>query len=344
MGERAAVWEEAANRYLPPVEDELKRLLGAPGRSLGTYYSMMHYHLGWVDEGLEAVQRPGGKRLRPLLCLLACEAAGGDLHRAMPAAAAIEIIHNFSLAHDDIQDGDAVRRHRPTLWKVWGVPQALNVGDGLFALGHVAMASLAKRGVPASQVLAARQILDHACLALIHGQYLDVSFEERAEVDEAEYLEMVAGKTAALFCCATELGSLLAGGEAQVVAHYRHFGHDLGLAFQMTDDILGIWGDPAVTGKPAASDIVQRKKTLPVIYALRASPELRDLYEHDLEDERILPAVLDMLDQVGARPYTERLADRYRAQALEELGLTGPMNGYHDQLEALAEFLTARNY
>jgi geranylgeranyl diphosphate synthase type I len=338
------MWEEAANRYLPSIEEELKRLLGVPGRALAGYYGMMHYHLGWVDEKLEAVQRPGGKRLRPLLCLLACEASGGDLHLAVPAAAAIEIVHNFSLAHDDIQDGDAMRRHRPTLWKVWGVPQALNVGDGLFALGHAAMASLADRGVPTSRVLAARQILDRACLALIHGQYLDVSFEERAEVDEAEYLEMVAGKTAALFCCAMELGSLLAGGRREVVEHYRQFGHNLGLAFQMTDDILGIWGDPTVTGKPAASDILQRKKTLPVIYALRASPDLREIYTHDLEGERALPDVLEILDRVGARAYTERLADGYRAQALAELARTGSRNGFHGQLKKLAEFLTVRNY
>jgi geranylgeranyl diphosphate synthase type I len=338
------MWEEVANRYLPLVEAELRRQLGAPARPLATYYGMMHYHLGWVDETLEAVQRPGGKRLRPLLCLLACEAAGGEMKRAVPAAAAIEIIHNFSLAHDDIQDGDAMRRHRPTLWKVWGVPQALNVGDGLFALGHVAMASLADRGVPASHVLAARQVLDQACLALIHGQYLDVSFEKRAEVGEAEYLEMVAGKTAALFCCALELGSLLADADHSVVAHYRRFGHSLGLAFQMIDDILGVWGNPAVTGKPAASDILQRKKTLPVIYALRTSPALRHMYAQEIEGDRVLVDVLDILDQVGARAYTEGLADRYRDQALAELALTGSRNGFHDQLEELADFLTARNY
>jgi geranylgeranyl diphosphate synthase type I len=331
-------------RYLLSVEDELQRVLLPPDHSLASYYGMMHYHFGWADEGLQPTGNQGGKRLRPLLCLLACEAVGGDFHQAVPAAAAVEIIHNFSLAHDDIQDGDPVRRHRLTLWKVWGVPQALNVGDGLFALAHLAMEGLLGRGVSSSRFLAALQVLDRASLALIQGQYLDVSFEERPQVEEGEYLDMVAGKTAALFGCATQLGALLASDDSVVVEHYRRFGQKLGFAFQMTDDILGIWGDPTVTGKPSANDIVRKKKTLPVIYALRKSPALREIYNHDGIDEKRLAVVLGILDEVGARQYTESLADEYKGCGLAELESTRFWNRAQDQLRKLAEFLTVRSH
>lgn len=330
-------------RLLPPVEDELQRVLLPPEGTLAPYYGMMHYHFGWADESLKPTLNHGGKRLRPLLCLLVCEAAGGDFRRAVPAAAAVEIIHNFSLVHDDIEDGDATRRHRLTLWKVWGVPQALNVGDGLFALAHRAMERLPLLGVPSALCLQALQVLDGATLALIQGQYLDLSFEERSQVAETEYLEMVAGKTAALFSCATQLGALLAGDNGARAESYRRFGHCLGVAFQMADDVLGIWGDSAVTGKPAATDILRKKKTLPVIYALGQSATLQEIYARHSIDGQELPTVLDILDRVEARRYAESLADHYKAEGLAELESTGCRNGAHDQLLELVEHLTARN-
>lgn len=330
-------------RYLPAVEQELKTVLLTPDHSLAPYYGMMHYHLGWVDRWFRPTDEWGGKRLRPILCLLACEATGGDFHQALPAAAAVEIIHNFSLAHDDIQDGDPMRRHRPALWKVWGMPQALNVGHGLYALAHLAMERLLDGGISPSRFLAATSVLDRASSALIQGQYLDLSFEERMQVEEQEYMGMVAGKTAALLACATELGVLLTSNDAEIVEHYRRFGENLGFAFQMTDDILGIWGDPEATGKPCASDIASKKKTLPVIYALKRSPALREVYDQDNMDERSLAAVLGILNELGARSYTEGVAAEYRERALADLELTGFQNEAQDHLRELANFFILRN-
>jgi geranylgeranyl diphosphate synthase type I len=206
------------------------------------------------------------------------------------------------------------------------------------------MEDMLEVGIPPSRCLAARGVLDRACLALIEGQDLDVSFEQRRLVDEEDYLTMVGGKTAALIACATELGALLASDDGALVGHYRRFGRHLGFAFQMTDDILGIWGDPAVTGKPAASDIVRKKKTLPVLFALGKSPVLRDIYDNHDIDEGGLAAVLDILDKVGARKYTESLADQYKKRGLADLASTSLQNGARDQLEAMAGFLTLRSY
>jgi geranylgeranyl diphosphate synthase type I len=328
-------------QYLPLVEEELREVLRAGDRSLSTFYGMMHYHFGWVDRAFQPIDGWGGKRLRPVICLLANEAAGGEFQQALPAAAAVEIIHNFSLAHDDIEDEDDVRRHRQTLWKVWGVPQALTVGDGLFALAHVALERLLERGVSPSRFLSAMAVLDRCCISLIEGQYLDLSFEGRAEVHEGEYLEMVGGKTAALLGCATELGALLATDDPEVVDHFRRFGAYLGFAFQMADDILGIWGDPRQTGKPCGSDIVRRKKTLPVVYALEHCHGFRELYSAEGDG---LGTVLDVLDRLNARGHTQALADDYTERALRELEQTGVRNQAQERLTEMAAFLTARSY
>jgi geranylgeranyl diphosphate synthase type I len=332
------------SRYLPLVEEELREVLLTRDRSLSPFYGMMHYHLGWVDEEFRPVDGWGGKRLRPALCLLANEAAGGDFHQALPAAAAVEIVHNFSLAHDDIEDGDDMRRHRRTLWRVWGVPQALTVGDGLFALAHLALERLLHCDVSPSRFLRAMDVLDRCCVSLIEGQYLDLSFEERAEVHEREYLSMVGGKTAALLGCATELGALLATDDEQTVDHFRRFGQYLGFAFQMADDVLGIWGDPLLTGKPAGSDIVRRKKTLPVVYALERSSDFQERHNNGSMGQADLGALFEILDDLDARAHAERLADDYTERALRELEQTGLRNEAQERLRDLAAFLAARSY
>lgn len=183
--------QEAMARYLPLIEGALREALQTPHAHLAAHHGMMHYHLGWVDERFQPKPARGGKRLRPLLCLLACEAAGGDVHDALPAAAAIEILHNFSLVHDDIEDNSPTRRGRPAVWALWGVPQAVNVGDALFALAHRTLGRLWERDMPAERVLAAILAFDEACVALTEGQYLDMSFEERSDVTVDEYLRMI---------------------------------------------------------------------------------------------------------------------------------------------------------
>jgi geranylgeranyl diphosphate synthase type I len=280
-------------QFLPAIEAEMRRNVTAPDDPTLTAFSgMLQYHLGWVDADFKPAQVDSGKHIRPVLTLLCCEACGGDWHVALPAAAAVELLHNFSLIHDDIEDSDPMRRGRPTLWKVWGTAQAINSGDALYTMAHMALNGLADRGIPAERILTARRRFDRACLALTQGQHLDLGFEARTSVTEAEYLRMVYGKTAALIEAACGLGALVNGSE--LVAYYEDFGRELGLAFQIQDDLLGIWGDPEITGKPAGNDLRNRKKSLPVAYGLDRSEELRRLY---IQSEVNVAAVIGELDR-----------------------------------------------
>lgn len=329
--------------YLTAVEDELRAIVSAPSPELGAFYSMMAYHLGWLDTDLRPVAAYSGKRIRPLLCLLACEAAGGDWHTALPAAAALELAHNFSLIHDDIEDHSPTRRGRPTLWRLWGLPQGINTGDGMLMLAFQALTRASSRGVDTVTVQTAIEILQSTILSLCHGQYLDVSFEGRLDVEEEDYLRMVAGKTASLLAASAQLGALF-GGAGDKTEHYRQFGWNLGLAFQVVDDILGIWGDPAVTGKPAADDLLNRKMTLPVIFALRQGAEGRELaatYRQErLSDQDVSRALVSM-ERVGARDYAQNLAAHYEAAARVALQAAArPPAAEH--LRALAASLTGR--
>ena len=339
----------AFERHLPPIEAELREALATPHPQLTSFYGMMQYHLGWVDEGFAPTTGGAGKRLRPILCLLTCHATGGDPDQALPAAAAIELVHNFSLVHDDIEDQSPLRRGCPTVWKVWGVPQAINAGDGLFALAHLTMQRLADRGVPPDRLLTAFEILDQACLALTEGQYLDLSFETHLDVDGEQYLSMIRGKTAALFSAAAQLGALVARDDAESIARYRRFGEKLGLAFQIVDDVLGIWGDPQMTGKPSADDIRQRKKTLPIVKALEedrkaGGKSLRKIYQQETIGEEDVGMALKILEDLGARHYAEAMANDYYQQALAELDATGVENEAQGNLKELAAFLVERTY
>lgn len=319
-------------RYLPLIEDELKDLM-AGTEIVSTYYGMMQYHMGWLDERLQPATGPHGKRLRPVLCLLACEAVGGQIDHAMPAAAAIELLHNFSLVHDDIEDNSYTRRHRATVWTLWGVPHAINCGDGMFATSFLKLTQLGERGVDPARALRAVQVFARTCLDLTEGQYLDMTFETDLNVDSERYLGMIRAKSAALIACSTRLGALLGGADEQVEAAYADFGENLGLAFQVIDDILGIWGKEEVTGKSAASDIITRKKTLPVVFALH-NPELRALYTQDTLDERDVTRVLDILEHMGAQEYAEQQAQRYSERAVQSLARAG---AEHPARQAIGE-------
>jgi geranylgeranyl diphosphate synthase type I len=302
---------------------------------------MMQYHLGWTNEQFEAISARSGKRIRPLVCLLCCEAAGAKAEKALPAAAAVELIHNFSLIHDDIQDGSHYRRGRRAVWDVWGAAHAINVGDGMFVLARLALHRMVKQGHPAERQQAATLVLDQACLALCEGQYFDMTFEERLDVNLDQYLKMIRQKTATLLATACRLGAMSAGVEASIADHYYRFGENLGLAFQIQDDILGAWGDERVTGKSAATDIRDKKKTLPVVYVLNHPDErhsawqLVDLYSQEGPlDETGIKTTLTILERAGARVYAEEMAEGYYQRALESLEATG---GEREALAALRE-------
>jgi geranylgeranyl diphosphate synthase type I len=329
-------------RYVPAIEAELRDVLASAGPPYTEYYGMLGYHMGWLDAELRPTKAHAGKRVRPVLCLLACEAAGGTWEQALPAAAGIETLHNFSLLHDDIEDNSDARRGRPTVWKLWGEPQAINSGDGMFALAHLAFARLPTRGVPVERAFNALRVFDETCLTLTHGQYLDMRFEDRLDVTVEDYMTMISGKTAALIATSTYLGAFLAGADATTAGHYRDFGHHLGLAFQVQDDILGIWGDASVTGKSTSSDIETRKKTLPVVYGLAKSPALRQLYAgEDISPDQVA-WVIQTLDELGTRQVIEAMMLEGHQKAMTALDRSGAAGEAGQALKDLATGLLNR--
>jgi len=333
--------------YLDAIEADLRDALTPPDGPAAPLYGMMQYHLGWLDASLSPSSAPRGKRLRPLMCLLACEAAGGLWRSALPAASAVELVHNFSLIHDDIEDLSTTRRQRATVWSLWGVPQAINAGDAMWALSRGTCHRLLRLGHPAERVLRVIAILDQACLDLCAGQYLDLAFEARRAVSLEEYLCMISGKTAALLSAALAVGAILADVPKEAVASYQAFGRELGMAFQITDDILGIWGDPAITGKSSASDILARKKTLPILYALEwegrhGRGDLAQLYAlPSLSADDVL-TVLAILDDAGARAFAEGRARGHVDRALGHLDAAGGRGPAQDALQELALSLVSR--
>lgn len=308
------------------VDEELRAVLPVTAGEPAVY-GMLRYHLGWTDAAGQVVEavaqrRYGGKRLRGVLTLLAYEACGGDGRAAVPAGAAVELIHNFSLIHDDIEDHDEERRHRPTLWCVWGVPQAINAGSNMQALVTRSALRLAEHGVDSALVLETVRLLTDAIVLMTEGQCLDIAFQDEAGVAAAGYFAMTERKTAALLAAALECGARLAPAANDESARLmHHFGRAFGLAFQARDDHLGVWGDPAVTGKPVGSDIERGKRSLPIVLALSRSPNPARLLQQ-LEG-RDTAAVMSALDALDIRAEVEAIVARLTAEALcslEELG------------------------
>jgi geranylgeranyl diphosphate synthase type I len=296
------------------------------------------YHLGWQDEtGLPTDGSPG-KLLRPALTLLCAQAVGAPASCAVDAAVAVELVHNFSLLHDDVMDGDATRRHRRTAWSVFGVPTAILAGDALLAL---ALEVLAESPLSVSTLCVALR-------ELVGGQSLDVWFERRDDISVEECLAMAGGKTASLLRCACELGAAHGGGTPGQVSALRRFGWHVGLAFQLIDDLLGIWGDPTLTGKPSLSDLRARKKSLPVVAALAAggssSGRLADLYWRSGPlGERDLAAVAELVELAGGRAWAQIEADRHMRQAVDHLMASEPTGDSRAALTAFAVLVTQRD-
>jgi len=334
------------SQYLIPLDDEMRAVVAPLAEtSPALLYGMLRYHLGWADEAFRPVQVYAGKRLRPCFLLLACEAQGGPWREALPAAAAIELLHNFTLIHDDIEDHDERRRGRPTLWTLWGVPQAINAGDALFALAYQALLRLDARPLPSERIVLALQRYSEAILSITEGQCFDLAFETQEKVAETPYLQMIERKTAALLGLACELGGLLAGAAEAHQAALREFGVALGMAFQMQDDVLGLWGDPARTGKSIGSDVRRHKKTLPILHGMAHSPALRELLTHPERemDETQVARALDLLVETGSRAYTEERAAAYHRAAMAALKRSQGHGAAHATLVALAEGLLNRD-
>jgi len=318
---------------LADIEAEMSSVLNERGGHARPLYEMLSYHLG-----LDGDASGRGKRLRPLLGALAYQSLTGDYHAALPGAAAVELGHNFSLVHDDIEDADAERRHRPTLWAIWGIPLAINAGDALFALSRLALYKLMD-GFDDHRVLTLMKVYDETCLALCEGQYLDIAFERRPDVSVDAYLEMIGKKTAALLGASVQAGAVLATNDDDIGEAYRRFGYDLGMAFQMADDVKGTFWTAEDSGKAEAGDVRKRKKTLPIVWALEHATDadrqrLTEIYldgvratdgrgpgqvaQAPMSDEEVAE-VLAILERCGAREHTIGQARAFRDRALAQL-------------------------
>lgn len=302
------------------------------------------YHFGWWDEHGHPARSDGGKALRPALVLLAAEAVGADPGTAVPAAVAVELVHNFSLLHDDVMDGDVTRRHRPTAWRVFGQAAAILAGDGLLT---GALDVVTASGHPSAQH-AARMLIG-AVQDLVAGQSADMGFEIRSDVELPECIDMARAKTGALLATACALGALYGGGRPDQVERFRAFGDRLGLAFQHVDDLIGIWGDPSVTGKPVYSDLYSRKKSLPVVAALTsdtaAGRELSALYHGGQPlTEGEVSRMAELIDAAGGRAWSRAQSDVLLREALEHLASATPAPGAAADLDALAALIVGRHH
>ena len=300
------------------------------------------YHFGWLDEHGSPIEGRGGKYLRPALTLLAAEAAGGDAAAAVPGAVAVELVHNFSLLHDDLMDADRERHHRPTAWMAFGPASAILAGDALLALAEQVLLEL---DTPSAKPILLR--LNDATQELIRGQVDDLAFEERMDVTVDEVISMVGGKTASLMGCCTAVGALSAGAGEETVAALAGFGVDIGLAFQLVDDLLGIWGRPEVTGKPVLSDLRARKKSVPVVYALTSggpsSERLAALLGGDeWRDEEEIALAAKLVEDAGGRDWTHDEARRRLALAERSLTRVDLSDPARTDLLALGRFVTDR--
>ena len=335
---------------LEAIEQELKQQVARLDQPhTKQFHDMLTYHMGWSGEnaGPEAT----GKRIRPLLALLCVASSLENIKKdsgvvinwlhAKSAAAAIELIHNFSLVHDDIQDNSGKRRGRNTVWVQWGAPMAINVGDALFVIANQAILDLADY-YPAETVVKASKILNNSCLDLTRGQFLDMSYEEQKDLSIEDYWPMISGKTSALLLACTHIGALLGGAGEPEQEAFRQFGYHLGLAFQVQDDILGIWGDEAVTGKSAVSDLVEGKNSLPILYALGKKGKFSARWNQGPITVSEVESAAEQLEIEGARKYAEEISKEETQKALEYLHKANPRGEAGEAILKLADMLLKR--
>jgi len=333
---------QALQRYREEIASEVASIVPADSHPL---YESIRYQLGWSPPGLPQL----GKCIRPTLCLLACDAVGGDRSHALPAAAAIELIHNFSLIHDDIEDEDDVRHHRPTVWAAFGRDRGVVSGLALWSLAYKGLERALDAGASPQSVVTTRAIIAEACDQMIEGQHLDLSYETRGRVTLVDYAAMIESKTGALVAASLQVGALLGGAPAEEIDRFGEFGRNLGISFQIRDDVLGIWGEGSATGKPVGADIAKRKKSLPIVHALEhvVGPDknlLRHIYEKPSIDEADVAAVLDILQRWNVRYFAGGLAEDYRARAMAALAQTHITSEARHDFDELMSFMLERDF
>jgi geranylgeranyl diphosphate synthase, type I len=311
---------------------------------------VVSYHLGWSDQHGAPVSSSGGKAVRPGLALLGAEASGADPRIALPGAVAVELVHNFSLVHDDLMDRDPKRRHRPTVWALWGDATAVLAGDAMLSLAHEVLADCHSPHAHSPHTEAAATVIAIATRELICGQAQDTAFEKRSDVTLDECLDMVRGKTGALMSASAVIGAVLAGAAASLTDALAAYGAHLGLAFQLVDDLLGIWGRPEVTGKPVYSDLRSRKKTLPVTWTVQNGGAAGRQLAAWLADETRAAAATDdelgavarLIERGGGRAWASEEARRCVALAGEAVAHACIAEGPASELRALARYIVDR--
>jgi len=300
------------------------------------------YHLGWCDEHGRPREASGGKAIRPGLTLLVAEAVAGRPEPGIPGGVAVELVHNFSLIHDDLMDRDTTRRHRRTVWTIWGDATAVLAGDALASLADEVLSE-----ADSPHAHRAGHALAVATRELIRGQVLDVAFEHRDDVGLAECMDMAAGKTSSLLGVAAQLGAILGGADEEVCEAFRTYGWELGLAFQLVDDLLGIWGSPERTGKPVFPDLLAHKKTMPVVWSLEnggaAGRELADwLTGIGSPTEADLQHAAELVERAGGREWAVTEARERVRRAGTALDATGATPASREQFDELARFVVER--
>ena len=331
---------QALNRVMELVEPELVNSVKKLSNEL---LPVIEYHFGWKTiKGIKAPEDTG-KRLRPSLAVLSAEAVGRDMEVAIPGAVAVELIHNFSLIHDDIIDGDKERRHRPSAWTAFSIEDALIAGDALHTL---AFQVLLEENTP-ERVQAARRLVD-ATTTMISGQAADMTFDDLPTISFEECLKMEAAKTGALLGYSSSVGAILSGADENTCNALEVFGYELGLAYQAVDDVLGIWGDPKITGKPAGNDLREKKKSMPVSIVLSAnnsdSEKLLEIFSttEDLDEEEIVKASA-LIENAGGREATLEEADEHLKRAIEFLNNADIRKETFCELEEIAHFVVNRD-
>lgn len=333
-------------KYRPDIMRASKKFLSNHDVAV---YDMLRYSMGW--KGLYEIKTSAtkGKALRPTLCLLACAATGGSTKQAIPLAVAIEFIHNFSLIHDDIQDCDKTRHHRPTLWTLTGVPKAISAGNILRTTADSSLHNLTNAGIETEKVLEAISVLTKACLEMIEGQYLDVSYEGTPNISIDDYLNMIAKKTGALIRSSLHLGALIGTSNRSTINAFLSCGQSLGYLFQITDDILGIWGNENATGKPVGSDLKRKKKSLPVVHLMTQASEknkniLIETYRKPHLSDKDINNIIDLMNCTKTKEYAQALAKTHCDKALESLGGIELTSEARNDLEELIGFLFYRDH
>ena len=332
------------DRYGDDIQDALRLALSRDGSFV---YDMLRYYMGWADERGAPIRAGAGKAVRPSLCLFGCEAVGGSAALAMPAAVALELIHNFSLVHDDIQDEDETRRNRKTVWAVWGKPKALVAGNVMRVVADTALHGLLEVGVDSERALNAVALLTEAYLEMIEGQYLDLAFEGRRDIGMDDYRRMISRKTGALLRCSLNLGAAIGARDAETVAAFRECGRALGYVFQIRDDVLGVWGEEEVTGKPVGSDIRRKKNSYPVVYAMESAEgggeTIAAIYDKPRVEDEDVERVLSIMDSAGVRERAGVEAAEWADLAMSALaGVELPPDAKRD-MEEFAHFLMVRD-